>query len=169
MFDWKQLNLVRRKEGTIEIRFWLLRSYIAFSNFGTSFLVGGSSYSGAGWRCTVSSYSVPSIISSSSSLSSPTYSPLRTVRPPVPPSSRLTRLVLPLLLRLVTQVQFATPLSLHPAKPLRFFLAIWAVFNTSFILVHLRAAGGTKGDNWSGRGVVLDFIGQGTLPLLHSI
>lgn len=96
-------------------------------------------------------------------------SPSNRKTPRPPPPSRLTRLVLPLLLRLVTQVQFATPLSLDPAKPLRFFLAIWAVFNSSFMLVHLRGAGGTKGDNWSGRGVVLDFIGQGTLPLLDSI
>lgn len=66
-------------------------------------------------------------------------------------------------LRLGSQVQLASPRRIHPTRSLRFFVAGWAVVNATSVVLHsIEGSSGTKGEHWAGKGIILDFIGQGS-------
>lgn len=51
---------------------------------------------------------------------------------------------------------------MHPSRSLRFFLTAWLGTNAGFIIVHLiDGSVGTKGEGWAGKGLLIDFVGQG--------
>ncbi|KAM0786360.1 hypothetical protein ACM66B_001831 [Microbotryomycetes sp. NB124-2] len=73
--------------------------------------------------------------------------------------------LLTFLLRLTSQVQFGAPRLFHPARSLRFFFVACTFINASAIVVHaLDGSQGTKGSNWSQRGLFVDFVGQVATP-----
>lgn len=89
-------------------------------------------------------------------------SPSHRTSPPPPLTALTPAAVLSLVLRLASQVQFASPRHVHPGRSLRFFLSAWAVLNAGNVLVHaIDGSRGTKGRGWAGRGLMLDFVGQG--------
>ena len=101
---------------------------------------------------------------------SPTYSPQRIASHPILITAACSLIlplaVIPFVLRCAAQVQLASPRRIHPTRSLRFFLTGWTAVNIANIVLHsVEGSRGTKGDSWAGKGVILDFVGQGSSNL----